>query len=131
MNEHTQQLFFILDGYKDMYTDKDLEKTTPYDYSYAYVFTKDDVQELIKRHGEKINIITNEDKVKTDFYNVISFEDYNICIDDDIKEDFNEGGITEYDSERIPSLINMLLNVKRNYNDLVFAIEDELKPKKQ
>ena len=51
------------------------------------------------------------------------------CIDvyRDIKDDFEEAHITDYDEEQIAPLILNLLEVKRQYDGLLIAVEEELK----
>lgn len=121
------KLYIVLDGYKAFYIDKDLTETSLLDLGDAYVFTEDDMKALIRKHGDKMNFITNNDKVEYDYFNVISFDDCYVDVYADIKEDFDEAHITDYDAEKIAPLITKLLEVKRNYDGLLIAVEEELK----
>lgn len=121
------KLYVVLDGLKSYYTDWDLTETSEWDLGDAYVFTDDELYELMKMHGDKMNLIINEDKVLPDYYNVISFDDDCIDVYRDIKDDFEEAHITDYDEEQIAPLILKLLEVKRQYDGLLIAVEEELK----
>ena len=121
------KLYIVLDGYKSYYTDKDWTETSLWDLGDAYVFTEDDLTALIRKHRDKMNLIINIDKVKDDYYNVISFDDAHVDVYEDIKGDFDDAHITDYDAEQIAPLITKLLEVKRNYDSLLIAVEEELK----
>lgn len=69
------KLYIVLDGYKSYYTDWDLTETSEWNLGDAYVFTDDELHDLMKKHGDKMNLIINEDKVESGYYNVISFDD--------------------------------------------------------
>ena len=121
------KLYIVLDGWKAFYTDKDLTETSLWDLGDAYVFTEDDLTALIRKHRGKMNLIINKDKVEDDYYNVISFDDAHVDVYADIKGDFDDAHITNYDAEQIAPLITKLLEVKRNYDSLLIAVEEELK----
>ena len=121
------KLYIVLDGYKSYYTDKDLTETSLWDLGDAYVFTEDEITALIRKHCDMMNFIINEDDVKFDYFNVICFNDGYVDVYADIKGDFDEAHITDYDTEQIAPLITKLLEVKRNYDGLLIAVEEELK----
>ena len=121
------KLYVVRERLETYYADWDLTKVTPRRMlGDAYIFTEDDLSTLIKQHGDRINLITNDEELKVGFYNVISFDDYGMDVYLDIKTFFEDNNFGEYDTELIEPLISKYLKDKKIYSDLIEAVIIEL-----